>query len=373
MSATIAQIDVRYLALPTGIKEVKLPNGRAAATDFGILLVRLTDGDGTPGWSFVWGQVPRQLQLFEQVTRFLASDVCGHSLDEVPTIGTALAHSSHFLGLEGLCAYGISAYEMALEDLRCRRLGISLGALAGRKRTSMPTYQTGLFLWSTIDELVAEARSIYESGVHAIKMIVGKADPAEDLDRLTAVRDSLPSHVSLMADATQRWSYPQALRAAQLFVDIGLVWLEDPLRAEDLAGYERLAHTSPVPIATGENLYGLEAYRRLAESGIPYLVADLERVGGFGGWRRIAEVADDTGCVALPHLYPHASAQLMTTVPGKEVWHEYVPWFDTLVEEQLVFKDGILTVSDQPGAGFTPSADSIERLATSQWISLVDD
>lgn len=370
LAATVVEADVRRLGLPTGVKEFVLPSGHRSPTELGVLLVRLVDDDGTVGYSFLWTQEARQLPLFEAVLRYFAGQVIGHRLDESPSLVSSLRRSTNFIGYEGLSAYGVSGYEMALQDLACRRLDVSLGALLGRVRQRVPAYQTGLFLWSSPEELVAEAKEMYQSGLRAMKMQVGAAHIEEDVERLRAVVSSLPDGVAIMADAVQRWSYPDALRAAESFAEFELVWLEDPLDYDDLASYRRLVERSPIPIATGESQYSPGSYRRLVEAGVPYLIGDLERVGGVSGWMRLADLARQSGSVILPHIYPHVSTQLVAAVDAKEVWWEYVPWFDELVGYDFELLDGQVIVPDRPGSGFDPSLDAVEDLARGPWTSL---
>ena len=73
------------------------------------------------------------------------------------------------------------------------------------------------------------------------------------------------------------------------------------------------------------------------------------------------------GAAILPHINPHISAQLTAALTQDEVWWEYVPWFDQLVDEPFDIRDGAVHPSRAPGSGLEPSLDSIERLAQSPW------
>ena len=224
-------------------------------------------------------------------------------------------------------------------------------------------------LQSNTDELVAEAAAIYASGVRAVKMLVGKPDLDEDVDRVQAVRDSLPIDAVLMVDALQRWdSAATALRAAQRFEPFGIHWIEDPLPHADIAGYRDLAQRSPVHIASGETSFSPVDIEELVGAGVRYIVGEPERIGGLRAWLDVADRVCESGATMLPHLYPHVSAQLLATLHQEEVWLEYVPWFDQLVSQQLsVTADGMVPVDSEPGAGFTPCPDALDRLAWGPW------
>ncbi|GAA5063522.1 L-alanine-DL-glutamate epimerase-like enolase superfamily enzyme [Thermocatellispora tengchongensis] len=366
----ITRVDGRRVALPTGLKDIRLPNGQRVPANLNVLLVRLTDEDGATGCSMLWAQQERQLSLFECGLRYLAPYVRGKRPQEGAARQSFLRRQLGFVGSEGIAAFAVSGLEMAAEDLRCRRQGISLATAFGKTSDRIRAYQTGLMLETPEDDLVAEAKAIYASGVKAVKMIVGKPDLAEDVERVRLVKEALPPDATLMADALQRWDYRTALRAAERFAEFEPAWLEDPLDHRDVAGYRRLAARSPVPIATGESLYRADDFRALVDAGVPYLVGELERVGGFRQWMRLADLAASGSSVFLPHIYPHVSAQLAAALDQREVWWEYVPWFDGLVRQKFDVRDGYLTVSDLPGSGFDPDPEAIERFSRTEWTDL---
>lgn len=369
-SSPVAEIAWRRLALPLDIEPVLLAGGQLSATALPTMVVRLTDSDGGVGWSALWAQQARQLDLFEAGLRYLAPHVLGRRVDDLPSPVPAMRASLPFMGPDGVLAFALSAYEMAIEDLACRRCGIGIAQQVGRVRDRAPAYQTGLMLSSGVDEIVAEAKDIYDSGVRAIKMVVGKATVEEDVDRLDAVRSSLPPDARLMVDAFQRWDVPTALRAAERFAPFDLVWMEDPLAHADIAGYRKLAPVSPVPIATGEGLFSRAQFQEIIDAGVPYVVAELERVGGVRPWLRLVDLARSGGATLLPHINPHVSAQLVATMQQPQVWWEYVPWFDELAGGGFEIVDGHVQISDAPGCGLTPDDDAIERLSSAPWTTL---
>jgi len=363
---TIVAAATRHLALPTGIKPFVLPSGLEASTDLNVLLVRLTDSEGIEGHAYLWGAEQRQIPLFRATLEYLAGQVVGTPVGDPTQLRATLRRSTNFVGYDGLASFGVAAFEMAAHDLVLLRSGSSLGETIGRRRDRVRAYRTGCLLPFTVDEIVAEANDIVESGVHAIKVQIGKPDIAEDLDRIAAVRDSVAGHVVLMVDAVQRYELSEALRVCDGLAELGVVRFEDALDYDDLAGYAELAARSPIPIATGESLYGLASFARLLDAGIAHVVADLERVGGIAGWLAVADLVAGRGGTILPHLDPHLSAQLMSTVDTPDPWLEVVPWFDALAAP-LRIVDGWVAVPDQAGTGFRPDPNAVDDLAVGSW------
>ncbi|ODU29951.1 MAG: hypothetical protein ABS80_01065 [Pseudonocardia sp. SCN 72-51] len=363
-------MEGRRLALPTGLKDVVLPNGQRIRADLGVIVVRLTDADGAQGYSLVWAQQERLLVLFEAGLQLLGPQLRGTTPHDGESVVTSLRGHLGFVGWSGAGAFATSGLEMAVQDLLCRRRGVSLARALGKRSDTVRAYQTGLMLGSAPEDLVTEAKAIYAGGVKAIKMIVGKPDLEEDLERIGAVKAALPADATLMVDALQHWDPAAALRAAEAFAPLGLAWLEDPIGHHDLAGYRELVVRSPVPIATGESLFEEADFRALVDAGVPYVIAELERVGGISQWMRTAELVSQGEGVLLPHIYPHVSAQLIAALNQREAWWEYVPWFNGLVPGRFELRDGLLVVSDQPGSGFDPDPDAIERFARADWLDL---
>jgi L-alanine-DL-glutamate epimerase-like enolase superfamily enzyme len=265
---------------------------------------------------------------------------------------------------------GAAAHRMALTDLTCRRLGVSLSALYGRVRDAVPVYVTGGAGGATVEAAVEAAMRLYERGFRAFKSAVSGRPIEEDAARLLELRTRLPDDVSLMFDALQRWSLPQAIRASEVLADVGLTWLEDPIEQSDHAGYEQLCGRSPVPIATGENEVRASDVVDLADAGVAYLIVDLMRIGGFERWLEVAAQLNDGPATLVPHLFPHMSLQLVATLRQRVAWMEWVPWFDELVDYEVKAENGLLHVPDVVGAGFSPNPDGLERNAVSDWIPL---
>ncbi|MEE6140169.1 mandelate racemase/muconate lactonizing enzyme family protein [Mycobacterium sp. 050128] len=369
LASHVVLVESRHLAIPTGVRSFLLPDGRWTPTDLPAVVIRVTDDDGVQGFSLLWFQRSVQALPVEAALRNIANEVSNHVLSDLAGIDRAIRGATTFLGTQGVNAFAASGLKMAVEDLVCRRRNASLADILGRTRDRVRAYRTGLMLDASVDELIEEAAASHARGVRAMKMIVGKPTIDEDVDRIQAVRSSLPADTTLMVDALQRWHCADtALLAAERFSDFDLRWIEDPLAHGDRLGYRSLAQRSPVPIATGEALFTRADLDGLLVDGIRYLVGEPERVGGLCAWKNIAEAAHDSGAAMLPHLYPHVSAQLLATLRQEEVWLEYVPWFDALVVEELALSaDGTFEVGSAAGSGFTPCPDGLERFACGSW------
>src|SRR4029450_3805560 len=96
-----------------------------------------------------------------------------------------------------------------------------------------------------------------------------------------AVREAVGPDVGIMVDATESWAPSQARRAGRVLQGAGVSWRGGRVPHLDVGALARLARRLEMPIAAGEHLYHLVAFRALLEArGVDVLIADLARVGG---------------------------------------------------------------------------------------------
>jgi L-alanine-DL-glutamate epimerase-like enolase superfamily enzyme len=177
-------------------------------------------------------------------------------------------------------------------------------------------YGSGVNLHYPLADLVAQVERWVAAGFDAVKIKVGKPALREDLERVAAVREVLGPDRALMIDANQRWDLDTATRAIDALSALAPAWIEEPLRADDLAGHAELARRIEVPIAVGENLHTAYRFAEFLRAGAAQILQpNVVRVGGITPFRRIADLAVEHGVTLHPHLLPELSGQLALTLP----------------------------------------------------------
>ena len=290
--------------------------------DVQIVVVQVTAADGAHGTGFSWTPTIGGPAVVALLEHDVAPYVRG--LPATPEIWPRVWAHLHEAGGGGLTTIALAGLDLALWDLRGRRVGCSIVDLIGRRAASQPVYGSGVNLHYPLFELLAQARRWVAAGLPAVKIKIGRPDLADDVARVAAVRDVIGPDRGLMVDANQRWNLEQAKRAADALAPLGVVWLEEPLRADDTAGYAALRATSPVPIALGENVHTGYRFRDLIDAGACDVVQpNVVRVGGITPFLQIAALADESGVTLAPHLLPELSGQLALT-RATETWVEDV-------------------------------------------------
>lgn len=117
-------------------------------------------------------------------------------------------------------------------------------------------------------ELVDEMKRFLGLGYDVVKMKIGGASLAEDLNRVEAVLEVLGGDGSRLAvDANGRFDLDTALRYSEALDPYNLFWYEEPGDPLDYALHATLGERYAGPLATGENLFSLPDVRNLVRYG----------------------------------------------------------------------------------------------------------
>ena len=213
-------------------------------------------------------------------------------------------------------------------------------AHAGTKITAYGSLKS-----ATPDDLAEEVRE--RPGFGAYKLKIGGGSLDDDLAAIEAVRGAGAQRV--MVDYNQSLSLDEALVRCKRLDDEDLEWIEEPLHAEDVAGYARLCAAVDTPIQAGESWWSPEeAERNLAAHACDLAMPDVARIGGVTGWLRAAELAHAHGVRVSTHNYPEVCSHLLAAVPNAHLL-EHLDKTSPLVEP-LPIVDGTITIPDEPGS-----------------------
>ncbi|MFH8251989.1 mandelate racemase/muconate lactonizing enzyme family protein [Microbacterium sp. B2969] len=307
---TIASFDARL---------VRVALTRPWASDVatvGVIATHVVRSDGAEGWGFSWTPQIGAEAVLAHLNHDIAPFAVGEPADPAELWDATWAHI-HEAGGGGVTTIGLAGLDLALWDAAARAAGLSITDHLGRQRGSVAAYGSGVNLHYPLDELLAQVRRWIDAGFGAVKIKVGGPDLAEDVERVRAVRDLLGPDRGLMIDANQRWSLERATTAIEELAAFDLAWIEEPLRADDLAGHAELAERIDVPIAVGENLHTIHRFADFLREGAAQIVQpNIVRVGGITPFLRIADLAAEHGVPLHPHLLPELSGQLALALPA---------------------------------------------------------
>lgn len=294
---------------------------------------------------------------------------CVLGLDAMATAEahTRMARALRNQGREGIMAAALSAVDNALWDLKARLLEVSLAALLGLARTSVPVYASGGFTSSNLDALQRELADYAAQGFRQVKIKVGRT-PAEDPARVRAAREALGPDIALMVDANGAYQRKQALQMAERFVEHGVVWFEEPVSSDDLDGLRLLRDRGPagMAIAAGEYGYTSTYFLRMLGSGaVDVLQADATRCAGVTGFLE-ANALCAAHCLRLSsHCAPALHCQLDAAASQLfhlEYFRDHVRMEERLFSHTPRLEEGSLHVDTaRPGLGIELRRDELKR------------
>lgn len=163
----------------------------------------------------------------------------------------------------------------------------------------------------------------------------------------------------------------EAVQIADALAPFRLRFYEEPLAYTDLDGYSELRARSPIPIAGGESLSGLDQFHALlAAKGVHLVQPDLGFVGGIQETTRIMNHAEaynvataiHTGASVGPAL---AAAWHLAAAARSVEWLEHVVAANSvqndLLVEGLTVKDGLVALPRGSGLGVRLDADLLKK------------
>lgn len=292
----------------------------------------------------------------------------GHDADDVEAIWEKMYGWTRWFGRKGAAMTALGGIDVALWDLRGKSLGKPVWQLLGGDEPSCPAYASAL-LWNTFDGLAAEAGRHLERGFRRMKMRLGR-DEDYDTGAVAAVRRAIGPGNDLMCDASMRYHLTLARRIGQTLADNRVFWYEEPFPPEDLDSFAALRSTVGVPVAAGENEFGVQGFRELIERrAVDIIQADASRCGGLTELRRVAWMVQKAGLKLAPHSWSDAvaimaNAQVVASTPQAltvEVDQTGNPFVDELLVEPLTIIDGRLQLSRKPGLGIELNPAVVEK------------
>jgi galactonate dehydratase len=355
------------------------------------IFLKATTDDGLVGWSEITDSHGSPHGL-AGIVEDLAPVVEGRDPRAVEGIFWDLyRHTRQSPG--SVIAKALGGIENALLDLKAKALGVPVYELfGGPTREMIPLYWshcgttrarawevTGTPKLASYNDVEALGREIVEAGYATFKtnIVVPGDEPAvlmpgfgpgggtqqapEIADALVrlleAFRAGTKGSAKPIVDLNFNLEPEGCLHVARALEPFELQWLEVDLF--DPSALALVRQRAPMPICSGENLYGSRAFR-------PYLeaagmdVASVDVIwNGFHQAKKIADLAETFEVSCAPHnYYSHLAtfigAQWCAAIPNARILEfdvDDVPWRDELVTAVPQISAGEIRVPTAPGWG----------------------
>ncbi len=267
-----------------------------------------------------------------------------------------------------------AAVEMAVLDAALRAEGTSFAAHLGAVHDRVPA-GVSVGITDDVDTLLEQIAGYLDDGYLRIKL---KIEPGLDVERVRAVRERFGDDVLLQVDANAAYTVDDAGHLAQLD-EFGLLLIEQPLPADDVAGHAVLAQKVRTPICLDESVTSARIAQDCIDRGATSIInIKAGRVGGYLEAVRVHDVAAasdvpvwcggmlETGLGRAANLALAALSNF--SLPG-DTSASARYWETDLTEPFVLDDDGHIGVPDGPGLGVEPRPDVLEAITTaSRWI-----
>ena len=122
------------------------------------------------------------------------------------------------------------------------------------------------------------------------------------LEPFRKIKEAVGNRMEVAAELHAVWSLPAAVRIVDALNRFDLMWVEDPVGAQDVGALAQVAQMSRNPVAASESLATREAYVDLFDSGhVRVCMLDVCWVGGLTEARAVAGMAQSARVPLTPH------------------------------------------------------------------------
>jgi len=265
-------------------------------TQYPQIFVSITTDEGIQGTGEAWWGL--SVKPVESAIRdTLAPLLIGEDPSKIEYLWNKMFKYAYRYGTEGVIMCGLSAIDLALWDLKGKRLGVPIANLLGgvvrdciKVYASLPPLRQAKRLTDQIERAV-------NAGFAGVKL-------HEVQTALVAVaREAAPKGYPIMLDVNGYWTPQEAEKNAKELETFNLVWLEEPIwPMQDHQAMARVRRRVRLPFAAGENEYTLSAFDSLMESGaVDYVQPEITKIGGLTMARKISVIADLHNFPICPH------------------------------------------------------------------------
>jgi L-alanine-DL-glutamate epimerase-like enolase superfamily enzyme len=347
---SIAAVEAEHYLIP--LPEVLSDSTHGDIPNFELVTVRLRDAEGAEGVGYSYTVAAGGAAVRALVERYAAPLLVGADAERIEALWQKLWWGLHYGGRGGPTSLAISAVDIALWDLKARRLGTPLWRLLGGHDPRVPVYAGGIDLQFPLDRLLRQTDDNLRRGFRAIKMKVGRRHLREDVERVGAMRAHLGPDFPLMVDANMRWSADEAIRAARALGPFGLVWIEEPTIPDDVAGHARIVREGGQPIAAGENLHTLWEFQLLiAAGGVTFPEPDVTNCGGVTVFMKVAHLAEAFNLPVTSHGAHDVTVHLLAAAPNRSYLEAHGFGLERFIAEPLRIEEGFAVAPERPGHG----------------------
>jgi galactonate dehydratase len=349
------------------------------------LHVRIYTDQGIFGHGEGTDAVQGGIGLVRMFRRFLI----GQDPLNVDAIFERIRTAGIFAGAQaGQYVSALTAIEIALWDLAGKAVELPVYQLLGGKmRDRIRIYCDSQTEDPDDPQAPPKLAQIRDMGFTAVKIDIDEANDPMRWDRvnwtasnaeidhmvrkMAFVRESFDKRVDLAVDMHGRYDMTTGKRVAKEAEQFKLLFLEEPVPAENVDAMRDIRESTSTPICCGENLFLRHGFREVLEKrAADIIMPDLQKCGGLLEGRKIADMAHTYYVPVAPHcvvspIGTMASCHMCAAIPNFLVleWHwiQRLDLWRSFVQQGEIIEKGFVTLTDRPGLGVDMNEDGARK------------
>ncbi|RYY53717.1 MAG: mandelate racemase [Chitinophagaceae bacterium] len=244
-------------------------------------------------------------------------------------------------------------------------IGLINGQLPGKEARKAilgkgyPGYDTSIGWFNYSDQQVKDnvARAV-GNGFTAMKLKVGSPDHSRDIRRAFLVREAAGDAATVMLDANQQWTLPQAIKICAELTKMNPFWIEEPTHPDDVLAHKVLADSiTPFRLALGEHVPNRIVFKNYLQSHCAgFLQPDAVRLGGVSEFITVSLLCRKYGLPVVPHvgdmgqLHQHLVLFNHISLGHDALFLEHIPHLRDHFVHPVQVSDGVYHTPQEAGS-----------------------
>jgi L-fuconate dehydratase len=226
-------------------------------------------------------------------------------------------------------------------------------------KSGYPGYDTSVGWMNYDDEKVTKlTKKALDQGFSAFKLKVGSPEESRDLRRAAMLRKLVGDESTVMFDANQHWSLPDALRICSELATFRPHWIEEPTHPDDIQAHVELSRAiNPVKIAAGEHIANRVLFKNFMKANaLSFIQVDCTRVAGVSEFLTVSFLAKIFDLPVVPHvgdmgqMHQHLVLFNHVGLGLKAEFLEHIPHLRAHFVHPAQVQHGVYKTPQEPGA-----------------------